>query len=157
MYTYIHIYFVCNHTSSHNNSMITHNNRQDVLHPISLLTLSVLRLLDSIHSGNAPMDMIIPTLKFYIMLESNPLTSRILIRKLAVGWLSRPFRPFAVSPLRLIAWGTYTYIYIYIYIYICMAYVCLFISYIEVLFPAFRFCRFSQPLSGARPLATPGP
>ena len=52
--------------------------------PISLLSLSLLRLLDSNFPGYALWDMIIPPLKFKIMIESNPLKSRFLVGRLAV-------------------------------------------------------------------------
>ena len=52
--------------------------------PICLLTLSLLRLLDSKSSRELPMDMRIPPLIIEIMPESNPLKSRILARRLAV-------------------------------------------------------------------------
>ena len=51
---------------------------------VSLLRLSLLRFADSRFSGKTPMDMRIPPLKTKIMLESNPLKSRILVRRLAV-------------------------------------------------------------------------
>ena len=49
--------------------------------PISLLTLSLLRLK---LSGKSPVDIRIPPLRIKIMLESNPLQSIVLIRRLAV-------------------------------------------------------------------------
>ena len=52
--------------------------------PISLLTLSLLKLLDSNFSGISPMDVRIPTLRMKIMLESNPLKSIMLVWRLAV-------------------------------------------------------------------------
>ena len=52
--------------------------------PISLLRLSLLRLLDSDFPGNSLMGLGIPPLKLKILLESNPLISRILVRSLAV-------------------------------------------------------------------------
>ena len=54
-----------------------------MLRPISLLRLSLLRLLDSDSPGNFPMGMRIPPLTFKIKLESNPPKSRILVRRLA--------------------------------------------------------------------------
>ena len=47
-------------------------------------------------SGKFPMDMRIPPLYIKIVLESNPPKSTILVGRLAVAWLSRPFRPFSV-------------------------------------------------------------
>ena len=52
--------------------------------PISLLRISLLRLLDSSFPGKFPIDMRIPPLSINILLESNPLKSRILIQRLAV-------------------------------------------------------------------------
>ena len=53
------------------------------LRPISLLRLSPLRFLDSKLPGD-PVDMRIPPLKMTILLEPNPLKSRIVVRRLAV-------------------------------------------------------------------------
>ena len=52
--------------------------------PISLLRLSLLRFVDSRFPRKFPMDMRIPPLIVKIMLESKPLKSRILVRRLAV-------------------------------------------------------------------------
>ena len=41
-------------------------------------------------SGEFPMGMIIPPLEIKILLESNPLKSRILVRRLAVSWKPMP-------------------------------------------------------------------
>ena len=54
------------------------------LRPISLLRLSLLRLVDSNFLGNSPNDMIIPPLEAKILLESNRLRSRILVQRLAI-------------------------------------------------------------------------
>ena len=54
------------------------------LRPISLLRSSLLKFVDSRYSGKSHMDLGIPPFKIKIMLESNPLKSRILVRKLAV-------------------------------------------------------------------------
>ena len=53
------------------------------IRPISLLRLSLLRFVDS-DFPEFPTDMRIPLLEIKIMLESNPLKSRILVRRLAV-------------------------------------------------------------------------
>ena len=58
--------------------------RPGTLRPISLLRLSLLRFVGSKFPGNSPMDMRIPPLKLKILLESNPLKSRILVRRFAV-------------------------------------------------------------------------
>ena len=54
------------------------------LRPISLLILSLLRLLDSDFPGKLLMDMRIPPLELKILLGSSPPKSRILVRILAV-------------------------------------------------------------------------
>ena len=54
------------------------------LRPISLLSSSLLRLLDSSFSRQFPMGLGIPPLKIKILLESNPLKSIILARRWAV-------------------------------------------------------------------------
>ena len=53
--------------------------------PISLLRISLLRLLDSKLSGKFPMGMGNPPLNIEIMLEPNPPKSRISVRRLAVA------------------------------------------------------------------------
>ena len=53
------------------------------IRPISLLILSLLRLLDSKFPGNY-VGLRIPPLQFKMMLESNPLKSIILVQRLAV-------------------------------------------------------------------------
>ena len=57
----------------------------EILRPISLVRLSLLRLLDSNIPVNYFMDMRIPHLKTKILLESNPLKSRISVWRLAVA------------------------------------------------------------------------
>ena len=52
--------------------------------PISLRILSLLRFVDSRKSLKFPMDMGIPPLRIISMLQSNPLKSRIVVRRLAV-------------------------------------------------------------------------
>ena len=52
--------------------------------PISLLRLSLLRLLDSNFTGNPLVDMRIPPLEIKILLESNPPRSGISVRRMAV-------------------------------------------------------------------------
>ena len=54
------------------------------LRTISLLRLSLLRFVDSNFPGNFPMDMRIPFRNIKIMLESDPLKFKILVRRLAV-------------------------------------------------------------------------
>ena len=54
------------------------------LRPISLLTLSLLRLLDSNFPGNPLTDMRIPPLRVKILLESKPLKSINLVARLAI-------------------------------------------------------------------------
>ena len=54
------------------------------IRPILLLRFPLLRFVDSNFPGNLPMDTRIPRLKLKIMLEANPLKSRILVRRLAV-------------------------------------------------------------------------
>ena len=67
-----------------------------MLRPISLLTLSLLTLLDSKLLGKFPMDMRIPSLNNNIMLESNPMKSTMLVGRLAV-LISRGGLPRAVG------------------------------------------------------------
>ena len=55
-----------------------------LLRPVSLLMLSLLRLVDSNVPGDSLMDMRIPSLHIKILNESNPLKSRILVWRLAV-------------------------------------------------------------------------
>ena len=55
------------------------------IRPISLLRISLLRFVDSTFFLEFPMDMRIPPLKIKILLESNPLKSRVLARRLGVG------------------------------------------------------------------------
>ena len=55
------------------------------LHPISLLALSLPRFVNSTFPGNFLWACGIPPLKPKILLESNPLKSRILVRRLAVS------------------------------------------------------------------------
>ena len=56
--------------------------------PTGIIPIKIARLK---LSGKSPMDMSIPPLRFKIMLESNPLKSRILVRKSAVP-LTSPYR-----------------------------------------------------------------
>ena len=59
-------------------------------HPISLLRISLLRLLDSSFSGQFPMDMRVPPLTIKILLEPKPPKSRISARRLALSLWSEP-------------------------------------------------------------------
>ena len=54
------------------------------LRPISLLTLRLLRLLDSNFPGNPPRAWEFPPLRIEIVLESNPLTSTMLVGRMGV-------------------------------------------------------------------------
>ena len=58
--------------------------REPIIRPISLLRLSLLRTVDTTLPGEFPMGLRIPPLNIYIMLELNPLKSRILVRRWAV-------------------------------------------------------------------------
>ena len=80
-----------------------------VLRPISLLTLSLLRFVDSNFLGNSLCAWEFHPRKIKILLESNPVNSRILVRRLAVyqalhsspaGWPAlRPVRRvFSTAP-----------------------------------------------------------
>ena len=72
MYTYLSMY---------NNNNVC---EPGFLRPVSLLRLSLLRFVDSNFPKTVPMDMRIPPLKIKFLLESDPLKSRILVRRLAV-------------------------------------------------------------------------
>ena len=77
------------HTSPLSRSMqhFSPSHRRGTLRPISLLTLSLLTLLDSNFPGKSlgiPMGLGFPPLKFKIVLESNPLKSTMLVGGLGV-------------------------------------------------------------------------
>ena len=63
-----------------------------IVRPTSLLRLCQLRFVDSNFRGKSPMDMRCPPLKLEILLESNPLKSRILVRRLAASRLIVSYR-----------------------------------------------------------------
>ena len=67
-----------------------------VLRPITLLRSSLLRSLDSNFPGNS-MGLGIPPLKIKILLESNPLKSRVSVRRSAV-YLRRALGPWPAGP-----------------------------------------------------------
>ena len=76
-------------------------------------------------SRKFPMDVRIPPLKMKIMLESNPLKSRNLVRRLAVaperfGTPRRPPEAGTRGPYSYVYLCVCVYIYIYIYMYICI-------------------------------------
>ena len=88
IYIYIYIYVhrerfmylsTCDHWTSE-----TRKAANTLLRPISLLTLSLLRLLDSNFPGNSLWAWEFHPLRIKIMLESNPLKSRMLVWRLAV-------------------------------------------------------------------------
>ena len=74
-YTYCYIYIYM-YTYTYTVLLVT------FLHPISLLRLSLLRFVDSTFPRKFPMDMRTQALKLKIMLESNPLKSRIVVQRL---------------------------------------------------------------------------
>ena len=85
-------------------SLLARKSRHDLLlpdgnriRPISLLTSSLLSLLDSNFPGRSPMDMRIPPLEIKIMLGSTPLKSRMLVRRLAVA--ESPYKGLITLPL----------------------------------------------------------
>ena len=89
LYIYIYIYiYICIHICVYIHLYIIHLSKPRLqagdLRPISLLRSSLLRLLDSNFPGNSPMELGIPPLRVKITLESSPLKSRSLVRRLAV-------------------------------------------------------------------------
>ena len=63
------------------------------------------------------MDTRIPALEMNIVLESNPVKSRILVRRLAVSQLTRRNITYMYIYIYIYI---YVYVYIYIYVYICI-------------------------------------
>ena len=90
-----------------------------------ILRFSLLRFVDSESSGKILLDMRIPPLKLKIMLESKPLESRILVRRLAVAWVrvSGGARPRVATCPGLPVDGRYPPILNYIMLYLSNIYI----------------------------------
>ena len=73
--------------AEHRGAAVAH--ASEAIRPVSLLRLSLLRFVDSKFPGNEfPVGARITPLKLKLLLESNPLKSRILARRLDVSLLS---------------------------------------------------------------------